>query len=288
MPKKKAPCLCGCTAGIVALWRSKVPTTHKMKWQIEEEVKSLIEKAKYIRMFGRQLYSNPSYVTNQRTTLEIVPHRQKFPHPDIPLAVQLTRLEACLQVLQSPGFFEFESGSYPASAQWTSTLLTTTLLDYSHLTSDDQYFSHIIALFNNQEVDSMLKQKYDDKLWVVLTWLRGAAYAAIRDDKWVDPFLQRALLFYNSASVGWDDSSCGGGMIWGPGCCTIYKNAVTTELWITASVGMYEAFGDESMLENSIRGWVWFEKSGMINDEGLVNDGLDRNCRLHHDKAGLT
>jgi predicted alpha-1,6-mannanase (GH76 family) len=184
-----------------------------------------------------------------------------------------------LDVLQGPDFFEFESGSYPAAAQWTSTLLTTILLDYSYLTGDDQYFSHIVALFNNQEVDSMLKQNNDDKLWVVLTWLRGAKYAAIHDEKWVGPFLQRALLFYNSASAGWDNSTCGGGMIWGPGCCSRYKNAVTIELWITASVGMYEAFGDKSMLENSIQGWVWFEKSGMINEEGLVNDGLDRYCR---------
>jgi hypothetical protein len=67
MPKKnvvqrssKAPCLCGCTAGIVALWRSKVPATPEMKLQIEEGVGSLVEKAKRVRMFGRQMYSNHS------------------------------------------------------------------------------------------------------------------------------------------------------------------------------------------------------------------------------------
>jgi Glycosyl hydrolase family 76 len=184
-----------------------------------------------------------------------------------------------LQVLQGPDFFEFKSGSYPASAQWTSTVLTTILIDYSHLTQNAQFFSHIVALFNHQEVDSMLKQKNDDKLWVVLTYLRGAAYAAIHDPKWVAVFLQRARIFYHSAEAGWDERSCGGGMYWGPGWWSKYKNAVTTELWITASVGMYEAFGDETMLQNSIRGWVWFEKSGMINDKGLVNDGLDRHCR---------
>ena len=125
----------------------------------------------------------------------------------------------------------------------------------------------------------MLRQNNDDKLWVVLTYLRGANYAAVHDEKWVQPFLQRASLFYKSASDGWDDATCGGGMYWGPGCRSKYKNAVTIELWITASVGMYEAFGDESMLEAAIRGWVWFEKSGMINDEGLVNDGLNIHCK---------
>jgi len=66
-------------------------------------------------------------------------------------------------------------------------------------------------------------------------------------------------------------------MYWGP--CSSYKNAVTTELYITASMGMYEAFGDQSYLEAAIRGWTWFERSGMINTEGLVNDGLDKNCK---------
>ena len=91
------------------------------------------------------------------------------------------------------------------------------MIDYSHLTGDDQYFSHIVALYNYQDIYNLLRQKNDDKLWVVLTYLRGAAYAAVHDEKWVQPFLQRALLFYNSASTGWDDSKCGGGMYWGPG-----------------------------------------------------------------------
>jgi len=194
-----------------------------------------------------------------------------------------------MKVLQGPDFFFSDSGRYPDSCQWTSTVLTTIVIDYSHLTGDHQYFPHIVALFNDQDVPELLNQKNDDKLWVVLTYLRGATYATTHDEKWVQPFLQRALLFYNSARDGWDESTCGGGMYWGQrgGCCS-YKNAVTTELWITASVGMYEAFGDESMLEAAIRGWVWFEKSGMINDEGLVNDGLDRSCRYISVEAPLT
>ena len=66
-------------------------------------------------------------------------------------------------------------------------------------------------------------------------------------------------------------------MYWGGG--SKYKNAVTTELWITASMGMYEACKDESTLLSAIRGWAWFKMSGMINAEGLVNDGLDNNCK---------
>jgi len=66
-------------------------------------------------------------------------------------------------------------------------------------------------------------------------------------------------------------------MVWGGG--SNYKNAVTTELYITASIGMYEAFKKEDYLQAAVKGWSWFKMSGLINDQGLVNDGLDANCR---------
>lgn len=155
--------------------------------------------------------------------------------------------------------------------------MATTLIDYSNLTDDHQYFPDFIAFFHKQPVIKLRFQKYDDKLWVVLTYLRGARYAAVHDPKWIKPFLKRAQSFYKMAMSGWDNVNCGGGMVWGQG--SKYKNAVTTELWITASMSMYEVFEEESMLHAAIRGWVWFRMSGMINEEGLVNDGLDGNCR---------
>ena len=68
-------------------------------------------------------------------------------------------------------------------------------------------------------------------------------------------------------------------MYWGPR--STYKNAVTTELFITASMGMYEIYREKHLLEAAIRGWVWFKGSGMINQQGLVNDGLDDNCKYN-------
>jgi predicted alpha-1,6-mannanase (GH76 family) len=76
---------------------------------------------------------------------------------------------------------------------------------------------------------------------------------------------------------GWDEKYFGGGMWWGP--LTWYKNAVTTELFVDCAVGVYELFGDERDLERAIRGWIWFKECGMINEEGLVNDGLTLDFR---------
>ena len=114
-------------------------------------------------------------------------------------------------------------------------------------TSDHRYFSHLVAFFQKQNIASLIRQNYDDQLWVVLTYLRGAAYAANTEPEWVDPFMERASVFYEIARGGWDDDTCGGGMVWGR--WARYKNAITTELWIAASIGMYEVFAEERMLE---------------------------------------
>ena len=35
---------------------------------------------------------------------------------------------------------------------------------------------------------------------------------------------------------------------------------------------------DTSLLEDAVRGWEWFATSSMINDQLLVNDGLNDDC----------
>jgi Glycosyl hydrolase family 76 len=161
--------------------------------------------------------------------------------------------------------------------------LSTQLIDFSWLTDNNQYFPDLTAFYKHQPVCSLISQKNDDRLWVVLTYLRGAAYAAAHEKQYVKRFLSRAKFFYNLAKCGWDNTTCGGGMYWGQ--CTNYKNAVTTELFITASMGMYEAFKEESYLQSAIRGWVWFKSIGLINQQGLVNDGLDNTCKFRSLKS---
>src|SRR5215471_9631656 len=84
---------------------------------------------------------------NQRSKLDIIPELRKL-HPSLTTtsSAHLARLETLMQILQGPDFFSLESGSYPTSRQWTSTVLNTIVIDYSHLTGDNQYFSHIVVL----------------------------------------------------------------------------------------------------------------------------------------------
>jgi predicted alpha-1,6-mannanase (GH76 family) len=59
-----------------------------------------------------------------------------------------------------------------------------------------------------------------------------------------------------------------------------YKNAITNELFLTAAMRLHQF---ESILKKSsnyylnwaTREWDWFSKSGLINSDNLINDGLD-------------
>jgi hypothetical protein len=201
--------------------------------------------------------------------------KYEAPNPVISHTIQLDRLRESIEVLQQPDYFSTNFG-FPTASEWTSTVLATLVIDYSQVANDSQYFPTFVAVFNNEPVVELIFEENDDKLWVCLACLRGAEYASSHEPQWVEPFLERAQFFYELASAGWNNASCGGGMIWGGG--SDYKNAVTNELWITASVGMYRVFEQPSMLDAALQGWTWFNQSGMINAQGLVNDGINTNC----------
>ena len=191
---------------------------------------------------------------------------------------QLGRLQALIQTLQGSNNFNAQRGEYPTAIQWTSTTLASFIVDYSQLTDDAQYFPNVAQFYKSQPVFSLLTQMYDDKQWVVLTWLRAGTYAKPRNFGQTAQFLSRAKFFYDFlVTGGWNTSSCGGGMKWGP--TSGYKNAVTTELFIATSMGMYEAFGTQGYLDNAVKAWIWFKNSGMINGQGLINDGLTDTCQ---------
>ena len=73
---------------------------------------------------------------------------------------------------------------------------------------------------------------------------------------------------------------CGGGVSQCPAPAAPYKNAITAELFITA--GMYlhpytKRLGRQAGFFLGWAGdmWAWLAASGLINEHGLVNDGLD-------------
>lgn len=194
-------------------------------------------------------------------------------------------------------------------------------LDHENLIN--RYFTQITSFYFGENAFSLRTQAFDDMLWVVLGWLESIRFIRLHsqaeckavDDasdfndhpeaaawygrQFIPQIAHRARLFYDLASAGWDTSLCGGGMIWSPYLAP-YKNAITNQLFIAASVGMYFDFpGDDNSspfvnaqstqhahemppakahdpkyLDAAIEGYRWLKASNMTNEQGLYVDGF--------------
>ncbi|MCJ1464097.1 hypothetical protein MMC07_002710 [Pseudocyphellaria aurata] len=187
----------------------------------------------------------------------------------------------------------------------------------------NQYFTQITSFYFGQNAFSLRTQAFDDMLWVVLGWLETVKFinlhsqtgsmttqdvsdlkghpktAAWYGRQFIPQFAHRARLFYDLAFEGWDTTLCNGGMIWNP-YLTPYKNAITNQLFIAASIGMYFDFPgddnsspfttersteevhamppakahDQKYLDAAIEGYRWLSTSNMTNEQGLYVDGF--------------
>ncbi|CAF1350689.1 unnamed protein product [Didymodactylos carnosus] len=113
---------------------------------------------------------------------------------------------------------------------------------------------------------------YDDYQWWLLGWIQ--AYNA-------DPninYLYRAADIYDIvAEKAWNTTTCDGGIQWCP--TNLYKNAITNELFLLSSMRLYPyaiLLGKPSTyyLDWALKEWQWFENSGMIKSDYMINDGL--------------
>lgn len=238
----------------------------------------------------------------------------------------LTSLIEALDVLQE-SYYEIWQGIWPTSIDWTSAVIGTylasalsTLSEYASSQSLEsaeytenvinKYFSQLVGSYFGQDVFALRQEAYDDMLWVVLGWLEAIKFiyahsarqykSSTGQFRWhgvqyIPAFAHRARIFWDLASAGWDTKLCNGGMIWSP-YLTPYKNAITNELYIAASISMYLYFpGDENASpfgnDNSIKehppanprdskylaaaveGYKWLAASNMTDSLGLYVDG---------------
>ncbi|SPJ71512.1 related to glycosyl hydrolase [Fusarium torulosum] len=180
------------------------------------------------------------------------------------------------------------------------------------------FYAQLVGSYFGQDVLSLRGQAYDDILWVSLGWIEAIKFVRTHADlhypkiksegvpsgnglrdmidampwqgyNWFSSFAHRSRIFWNLATHGWDNKFCSGGMVWNARL-NPYKNAITNELWISASIAMYEHFPgdnftapwlansaypdtDPAHLEAAIHGYKWLMDINMTNARGLFVDG---------------
>ena len=242
-----------------------------------------------------------------------------------------------LEVMQDQ-YFDIFSGTWPSAIDWTAAVMGThvsaalsslvTSIEATEISTCtdllqwhntiDRYFAQISLFYFGENAFSIRNQAYDDMLWVVLGWLESVKFIDLYSSKHWQSFdktgaklgtgwhglqlspmaAHRARIFYELASSGWDTELCNGGMIWNPRL-TPYKNAITTELFISASISMYLYFPgdnntsplllqqecdkkkppglphDTQYLGSAVKAYKWLQESDMQSPQsGLYQDGF--------------
>lgn len=170
------------------------------------------------------------------------------------------------------------------SSWWNSAVATETVVEYMQRTGDESYLPQVDRTFERNKGTfpagelsgdelwgNFTSRAIDDSEWWGLAWIQ--AYDLTGDQKYLD----MAETIGEFVHGYWDTGTCGGGVWWDHE--RTYKNAVTNGLWVRLTAELHQRIpGDTVWLERSQEGWDWITSSGMINADGLVNDGLTDDC----------
>ncbi|GAA3747895.1 glycoside hydrolase family 76 protein [Terriglobus aquaticus] len=177
------------------------------------------------------------------------------------------------------------TGLYTTTGWWNAANAITAIVDLSRATHSQTYAPTLANTFTQAQIvvpkaeqvgalDKMtgapnfLNDYYDDEGWWALAWVD--AYDLTHDTR----YLAMAQTIFQDMSGGWD-STCGGGIWWSKE--RTYKNAIANELFFSVATHLAaraQAADRDRYADWATKEWAWFQNSGMINNQHLVNDGL--------------
>ncbi len=158
---------------------------------------------------------------------------------------------------------------------WQSAIVLSTLEAYQQATGDTSYEVVIPVSFAYYARTDFENAYNDDTGWWGLAWLQAYRLTRSRLPQ-ARVYLKMAEKDADYMHESWDDT-CGGGIWWTTG--KTYKNAITNEIFLELTAWLHNSVpGDTKYLRWARAEWAWFRRSGLINGNDLVNDGLDGQC----------
>ncbi len=195
------------------------------------------------------------------------------------------RAELAAQALQT--WYVPRTGLYQGTGWWNAANALTTIIDLMRVDGSREYVTTVANTFTNAQAvlpkaeqvgllhdmtgaPGFLNTYYDDEGWWALAWIN--AYDLLQEPR----YLAMAESIFADMANGWD-LTCGGGIWWSKD--RTYKNAIANELFFSVAAHLAQRAqppaARHSYADWAAKEWSWFQRSGMINSDSLVNDGLN-------------
>ncbi|KAF3767194.1 family 76 glycoside hydrolase [Cryphonectria parasitica EP155] len=190
------------------------------------------------------------------------------------------QIAASINAMNKAWYNETDGRWNSTTAWWLTGNALQSVCDYMFTTKDNQYLSLVEGTTQKQSGPlawwpegggDFRADSTDDTGWWALAMVR------LYDITANSTYLEYAKLDEAYIYSYWN-STCGGGVIWDIPELT-YKNAISNELYMKLAASLHNRVpGDTQYLSRALEAWNWFNQSGMINSQNLINDGLTDDC----------
>ncbi|KAK0629630.1 glycoside hydrolase [Bombardia bombarda] len=178
----------------------------------------------------------------------------------------MTDNSSATTLINVPGIMQ---NTFTKAQQTTVSTQKTVSARTGHITSTYTLQAKHIHGNSRRGFSGFINDFYDDEGWwalaLIRSWdaTRNAGYLATAESIFAD-------------MVNGTDAVCGGGVWWSK--ARKYKNAIANELYLSVAAALARRVPDAGRraryLQTAKDQWGWFRRSGMINGESLINDGL--------------
>ncbi|KAI0202787.1 putative glycosyl hydrolase [Astrocystis sublimbata] len=180
-------------------------------------------------------------------------------------------------------FYNETTGLWDTGPWWHSGVVLRAIAEYMLITESDEYAEMAAYTVDTQRAPldwwpegegDFRADSTDDTGWWALAL--ASMYEATGNSSYLDLAKEDEAYMYDY----WNTTTCGGGLIWSIRNLN-YHNAISNELYLELTATLHNLIpGDTYYLERALKEWDWFNSTGMINSESLINDGLteDSSC----------